>query len=134
MKNSWPKLTCSVERKIYALHELPGSIGNFKQHGHDYLIRAGWTHEVNPMKGVTKPMQAWRAELDEILDLLDRRDLNMAMEPWTPTAENLACWIMARLPSYWQFVEIECYEGFRVRITADSMRSEWAAQFLGGPA
>ncbi len=129
MNRSWPKVTCSVEQRITATHSLPRSIGSDQPHDHSYLIRAGWTHEVNPEKGVTKPMRDMRHDFDMVVALLNGAELNLAMTPFPPTAENMACWVMAKLPAYWMFVEIECYEGFRVRVEGTSMRREWTEAF-----
>lgn len=128
MKDAWPKVTCSIERRIAASHSLPG-LGVAHAHEHDYLIRAGWTHEINPSLGCTKAMQEMEHDIAEISGRLHSMYLNDLM-PFPPTAEVLACWIMARLPAYWQFVEIECYGNYRVRVQADAMRSEWTERFL----
>lgn len=127
MKNSWPKVTCSVQQTVIASHSLP-SIGFAPTHQHSYVIRAGWTHEINPSMGCTKSMQEMEKDLAELTAAIDGSYLNDLL-PFPPTAEILACWIMARLPAYWQFVEIDCYDGYKVRVQADSMRSEWAEKF-----
>lgn len=78
--------------------------------------------------GCTKSMQEMEKDLAELTAAIDGSYLNDLL-PFPPTAEILACWIMARLPAYWQFVEIDCYDGYKVRVQADSMRSEWAEKF-----
>lgn len=127
MKGSWPKVIASVERRIVAYHSLP-DIGIADRHSHDYLIRAGWRQEINPHFGHTKSMQDMRKDLDALLNQLEGKYLNEVFQ-FPPTAETMACWIMARLPAYFGFVEIECYEGYFVRVEADSMRSEWAEEY-----
>lgn len=136
MKGSWPKVTCRVKRKIIATHAL-AELGNGDIHKHAYRIRAGWTHEINPTQGITKSMAEMRQDLDELADMLDGRFLNDVL-PFRPTAEIMACWLMANLPAYWMFVEIKCYKGakkhgkrsaYKVRIDATGMRREWSEQF-----
>lgn len=127
MKGSWPKVTCSIERRITASHSLR-EMGNPDFHSHEYLLRAGYTHEINPRFGVTKSMSDMRPDLDELANMLDGKNLNEVL-PFEPTAEIMACWIMANLPAYWDFVEIECYDGYKVRSEANGMRREWSAQF-----
>lgn len=126
MKGSWPKVTCSIERRITASHYLR-EMGNPEVHSHEYLLRAGYKHEINPRFGVTKSMDDMRPDLDELADMLDGKNLNEVL-PSEPTAEIMACWIMANLPAYWMFVEIECYEGYMVRSDLKDMRSEWIEQ------
>lgn len=128
MKGSWPKVIARVERRITAFHSLP-QFDHADLHDHAYLIRAGWRHEINPEDGCTKSMQDMRKDLDKIVDHINGCYLN-DLFGLPPTVETMACWIMARLPSYWQFVEIECYSGYFVRVDAESMRSEWTQAYL----
>lgn len=128
VKGSWPKITSSVERLITATHSLP-DIGAAEPHEHKYLVRAGWTHEINPTRGCTKSMAEMEHDFFGVVSQLDGADLNVVL-PFAPTAETMACWVMARLPAFWQFVEIECYGSYKVRITAGSMRQEWTKQYL----
>lgn len=73
-------------------------------------------------------MQDMRQDFDEVLAPLRGAYLNEVFQ-FPPTAETMALWIMARLPAYWSFVRVECYDGFCVEVTATSMRSEWASQY-----
>lgn len=127
MKDSWPKVSASVEYSISCTHSLP-SIGVSDPHSHSYIVRAGWSHEINPDMGCTKSLSDMEKDVRPLLDQLNGANLNDVFD-FPPTAEIMACWIMARLPAYWQFVEIECYGNYRVRIQADAMRSEWADRF-----
>lgn len=112
----WPRATVSVDRVFAAMHSLP-DLGVEEPHAHEYRVRAGFTHEINPSAGCTMPMQTMVASLDIVLaPLRTCKLLNEVLQP--PTAEVMAQWILQRLPPYWQFVEIECYEGFRVRVLA----------------
>lgn len=128
MTSGFPIVTCSVSSKISATHSLP-SIGFGDPHEHDYEIRAGWTLEINPYMGCTKSMQEMRRGLVEITDKIHGRNLNELFSPHPPTAETLACWVMARLPAYWDFVEVRCYGDFVVRVQANAMRGEWTKKY-----
>ena len=127
-RSGWPVVTCSVSADFSAVHSLP-RIGVAELHGHAYAVRAGWTHEINPFFGHTKPMQEMRIDLDELVELVNGKNLNEVLAPYPPTAETLACWLMANLPDYWQWVEVECYGGYRVRVEANHLRRAWANQY-----
>ena len=127
MKGAWPKVRCSVTAKFTAEHSLP-ELGVATRHSHDYAVIAGWTHEINPYSGCTKSLQDMRRDIDEIVLLLAGKYLNDVFK-FPPTAETMACWIMARLPEYWDFVRVEAYEGYTAEVSANSMRSEWLEQY-----
>ncbi|CAB4121256.1 COG0720 6-pyruvoyl-tetrahydropterin synthase [uncultured Caudovirales phage] len=127
MKTTWPKVRISHTLKFYAEHSLP-EIGVAERHGHEFTLTAGWLHEINPYHGCTKPMQDIRKDLAEVVVLLDSKYLNDVFRH-PPTAETMACWIMARLPEYWDFVRIEAYDGFSAEVQAGVMRSEWLAEY-----
>lgn len=128
MRKSWPRPECSIEQTITVTHSLPAEIGIEEPHSHDYTVRAGYDVEFNPERGCFRPMDEMASELSAVLSQLNGKHLNDVL-PFLPTAEVMACWIMARLPTWWTFVEISCYGNYRVRMDANTMRSEWAARF-----
>lgn len=127
VKGSWPKVTARITLRFTATHSLP-DIGVAEPHPHEWIVAAGYTHEINPHHGCTKPMQSMRQELEGWLSRLDGKHLNDVL-PFPPTSETIACWIMAHLPEYWDTVAVESYDGYRVEVRADNMRSEWLRQY-----
>lgn len=127
MKSSWPKIIASVTDTFTASHSLP-DIGAVEPHHHIWTVTAGWINEINPYHGCTKPMQEMKKDLKEILGLMDGKHLNDLMK-FPPTSETIACFVMGRLPAYWQFVRVEAYDGYMVECRADTMRSEWLEQY-----
>lgn len=117
MTKRWPRISASVTRTIKASHSLP-RLGTPAAHEHEYKIACGWKHEINPTFGYTETFDAMREKsdmaIDAVLSKFDGKNLNEVL-PQTPTAEWLALNILEALPSYWFFVEIECYDGYRVR-------------------
>ena len=127
MKNSWPKVTARISSAFSAWHSLP-SIGVSDRHLHKWDVSIGYTLEINPHNGCTKPMQEMKRGLDELLSQLEGSYLNDLFR-FPPTSETIACWIMARLPPYYDTVIVEAYDGYKVEIKADAMRSEWLEQY-----
>mgnify|MGYP006289605997 CR=1 FL=1 len=120
MSKGFPKLTAAATTRFTASHALP-DIGVEKPHYHTWTIKAGYTHEMHPEKGCTFPMQQMRKQLQDIVDQLDGQHLNDILL-FPPTSENIACWILVRLPNYWEFVQVEAYDGFEVTITQAGLR------------
>jgi 6-pyruvoyl-tetrahydropterin synthase len=50
-----------------------------------------------------------------VLARLDGKYLN-DLVPAPPTAEVIACWILAQLGSHWAWVSIRAYDGFTCRV------------------
>lgn len=127
MKGAWPKLAVAVEMPFQATHILPQ--WGIEPHPHSYLVRAGGVHEINPTAGYGLSKQSMRQDLEGLICLLRDQHLNDVVAPFQPTVEILACWLMARLPPYFSFVEIQAHGDFWVRAEAGTMRDEWAARF-----
>lgn len=130
--SGWPLVEAEITIKFGATHSLP-AIGVGDVHYHLWTVSAGWKHEINPHQGCTKPMQEMYKELNEILITLRDRNLSMVFDPYPATAETLACYIMAKLPAYWMFVQVQAYDGYRVRVDANAMRSAWAEKYRALP-
>lgn len=124
MKNSWPMVECRVSRMFDAEHSLP-QVGNPEIHRHTYWLEAGYLHEINPNRGVTKSMSEMLVDVDQVLEHIKNKNLNEIL-PVTPTAEYLACWFLMQLPAYWSFVIIRCYGGFEVRAERNLITKKWA--------
>lgn len=133
MKTSWPRVYAQISRKFRAAHSLP-SVGVAEVHEHDYEVTCGWHHEINPQRGVTKRLQDMERDVDPIIAaLLSQPTLNEVL-PVPPTAEMLACWILAQLPPYWGFVEVRAYNGFACRIERGDMTQSWFDMLRGQKA
>lgn len=133
MKGSWPKVTASWGGDVVIRHSLP-HLGNPDPHDHTFHIRIGWTHEINKRFGhsgfpLAKIVAMWR----KLVDLIDGQDLDYVMQPGiVPTAECLACWLLARCPGFIAWVEIKAYDQFLVHVDRAGMRSEEVALLLDG--
>jgi 6-pyruvoyl-tetrahydropterin synthase len=108
------RMELSVLRTFVAAHSLP-AIGIAEQHEHTYELRCGYAAHVTPAAGCTRPLQELTAEVDDVLSRIDRKDLNTAL-PVPPTAEMLACWILAQLPLTWDWASITAYGGYTCRV------------------
>jgi 6-pyruvoyl-tetrahydropterin synthase len=60
-------------------------------------------------------MQELTDDIDAVLSRIHGKYLNDVL-PVPPTAEMLACWILAQLSSYWEWVSIHAYDGFMCKI------------------
>lgn len=109
-----PEIEVSITRTFTAQHALP-RVGVTEPHAHAYTIECGYRAPVEPALGCTRPMQALARELEGVLARLEGRDLN-ALLPVTPTAEMLACWILAQLPDCWQWASVRAYDGFMCKV------------------
>jgi 6-pyruvoyl-tetrahydropterin synthase len=78
-------------------------------------------------------MQEMRLDLELLIQQLDGAYLNDVFR-YPPTAETIACWLMARLPSYWDHVKVECYDGYTVEVQANALRAAWADNYREGSA
>jgi len=126
--SGWPIIEAEITIKFGAVHSLP-AIGVAELHWHLWEVSAGWRHEINPHMGHTKPMQEMHRDLDKIIDKLRDKNLSTMFDPYPATAETLACYIMAKLPAYWSFVEVRAYDCYRVRVEANAMRRLWTENY-----
>ena len=104
----------SMSRTFVATHAMP-TIGYSSPHEHTFDLRCGYSAAVDPDAGCERPLQQMEAELEAVISLVERRDLN-AVLPVPPTAEMLACWILARLPERWQWAAVTAYGGYTCRV------------------
>lgn len=125
----WPKVTISVSRHFSAEHSLECQP---ERHVHEYRITCEASHEINPAQGACKSYADWSRDVDLIVDRLRGSYLN-SMFPLAPTAEILACWVLAKLPPYWDAVTIDCYEGFRARIDRHNITNGWMEKLRACP-
>ena len=109
-----PTIEVSITRAFEAEHTLPG-VGVAKRHGHRYTVECGYTQEIGAALGCARPMQDAAKEVADVLARLDGKYLNDLM-PAPPTAEVIACWILAQLGSHWEWVSIRSYDGFMCRV------------------
>ncbi len=126
--SGWPIVEADVTVKFGATHSLP-SIGVGEIHYHLWEVTAGWRHEINPHMGCTKPMQDMQKDLDALLAPLKDKNLSTVFAPYPATAETLACYVMAKLPPYWTYVEVRAYGNYRVRVEANAMRRAWTENY-----
>ena len=119
-----PRIRASVSRTFVAEHSLPG-VGVTERHRHTYRVECGYCHEIEPSLGCTRPLQDVRKEMDAVVNRLAGQYLNEVL-PVPPTAEMMACWILANLPAYWEFVTIRAYDGFECRVDRSDLAPEWA--------
>lgn len=86
--------------RFEAAHSLPNHPGKCaRMHGHSYRLDvaiSGPLHRDGPARGMVEDFGALEALVTaEVLDALDHRTLNEAIE--NPTAEEIALWIWRRL-------------------------------------
>lgn len=130
MRGAWPKVSASWGGPVVATHSLPG-VGNPEPHSHDFHIRIGFTHEINPRHGHSGfPIDKLEGMFRKLAALIDGKDLN-ALLPFPPTAENLAVWLLVRCPGFIDYVEIRGYGEYIVSANRDGLRSEMAAGYMG---
>lgn len=108
------RIEVSMKRTFVAAHSLP-DIGYAPVHDHTYELECGYTAEVDPNAGCTRPLQAVEAELEDVIARVEGKDLN-ALLAVPPTAEMLVCWILAHLPNVWQWASITAYGGYTCRV------------------
>lgn len=131
MKTSWPRVEVRVSRKFRAWHSLP-HMGNPEPHRHNYETVFGFCHEINPTRGEANGSLAkLNAEIDLLMARVENRNLDELL-PVTPTAEWLACWLLANVgmdkqrTSYiWDFVVVRAYGCFEARIDRRYITAEW---------
>ena len=122
MKNSWPKVDVSFSRSFEADHSLPWQK---ERHTHKYFIEAGYLKEVNPhLDGVTRVMRVSVSQVDDLIDKVKNKYLNEVL-PCFPTLEMFACWFLANLPNYWDYVILKSYDGMTARIDRHYITNHW---------
>jgi 6-pyruvoyl-tetrahydropterin synthase len=114
-----PKIEVSITRTFEAAHSLPG-VGAPKRHTHSYSIECGYAQEIDPALGCARPMQDASKEVSDVVSRIEGRYLNDVL-PGPPTAEMMACWVLAQLPLHWEWVSIRAYDGFMCRVRRDEL-------------
>lgn len=109
-----PTLEISITRSFEAEHSLPG-VGVPARHAHRYTVEAGYAHAIDAALGCARPMQDAEADLERVISRVEGRYLNDVL-PGPPTAEVLACWMLAQMAPYWEWIAIRAYDGFRCRL------------------
>lgn len=104
------KVDVSITRTFVSEHSLP-SVGVAERHEHSYELQCGYSAHVDPEVGCSRPLQALAHEVDAVVARLQGNCLNTVL-PVPPTAEMLACWILAQLPSEWEWASIKAYDGY----------------------
>ena len=109
-----PTVEVAITRSFEGEHSLAG-VGVAQRHKHTYHVACGYAQEIDPGLGCTRPMQDATKEVADVLARLDGKYLNdVLLGP--PTAEMLACWILAQMAPYWDWVSIRAYDGFMCRV------------------
>ena len=108
------KVEVSITRTFVAEHSLP-FIGIAQVHRHSYTVECGFVTEIDPAMGCARPMSELTREIDAVLSRVEGKYLNDVL-PAPPTAEVLACWILAQLPPSWAWVSIRAYDGFMCKV------------------
>lgn len=123
-----PKVEISITRTFEAEHSLP-AVGVAQRHDHSYRVECGYAQAIRPELGCARPMQEAAEEVGAVLSRLQDRNLNDVL-PGPPTAEVMACWILAQLPEHWEWVSIQAYEGFMCRVDREALRP-WMSKLRG---
>lgn len=129
MKTSWPRVEASILRVFTARHALP-LMKNPAPHDHEYAVMFGYRHEINPLTGATRSIADMSKDVDPLVARVSGAMLNDVL-PVMPTAEMLACWFLANLPAYWDFVVVRAYDCFECRIERSMMTAEWIKRLAG---
>ena len=109
-----PNVEVSISRTFEAEHSLP-RVGAAERHRHAYAIECGYTKEIDFELGCARPLQNAENELFETVSRVEGKYLNDIL-PGPPTAEILACWILAQLPAHWEWIVVRAYDGFSCRV------------------
>ena len=110
-----PRIEISITRRFEAEHSLPG-VGAPQRHQHAYSMECGYLAKIDSKLGCARPMQDIEREVSDVLARVEGQYLNDVL-PGPPTAEMLACWILAQLSPHWEWVVIRAYDGFMCRVT-----------------
>ena len=109
-----PRIEVAITRTFEAQHSLP-RVGAAQSHKHTYTLECGCFPEIDPDLGCARPMQELTRDLDAVLAMIEGKSLNDVL-PVPPTAEMLACWILAQLSPYWDWVSLRAYDGFMCKV------------------
>lgn len=138
MKTSWPRVEARISRTFQADHSLP-QFGMPERHRHPYWVEFGYAHEINPTTGVAKnSVGDLLTECDAVIARVADKYLNDVL-PVTPTAEWLACWLLAnvgcdenRVSYVWDFVVVRAYGCLEVRAQRSALTARWTTFLRGG--
>ena len=125
----WPKVSATIEKTFAAVHSLNVAGGNSAKHGHGYVARFGFVHEVSPdgLAG-SKALIDWEHGIDLCLAEVSGKDLNEVCAPYPPTIEILAIRMLSFLPAFFESVELSSYSPkYTVRVDRKGARIEWPA-------
>lgn len=109
-----PGVEVTITRTFEAEHSLP-SVGVAQRHKHSFSVECGYFREIDPDAGCARPMAELTRDVAAVLSRIEGKYLNDVL-PVPPTAEMLACWILAQLSPYWDWVSIRAYDGFMCRV------------------
>lgn len=131
MTKKWPTVTGSMRKSITLLHAQAWA-GNPDLHEHPITVSFGWRHEINPHFGHTWPVAETQHKIDRLCALVDGKNFNdLIPEGTQPTVETLACWLLVRAPAFYDWVEIDAYEDYRVMVERGDIPKSWQETFLG---
>jgi hypothetical protein len=124
----WPTLSGKFSRDIVIWHAQAWA-GNPDQHSHSITVAFGWKHEINPTHSHTWPVDETKGKVKALCDLVSDKYLNDLL-PFNPTVETLACWLLVRAPAFYNYVEIEAYGGYLVRVERTDIPEAWRKVYL----
>ena len=109
-----PRVEVAITRTFDAEHSLP-IVGIGRAHRHTFTVECGYSAAIDSDLGCARPMQELTRDIDAVLSRVEGKNLNDVL-PAPPTAEMLACWILAHLSPYWEWVSIRAYDGFMCKV------------------
>lgn len=129
MTTKWPTLTGSIRKTITIWHSQAWA-GNPELHPHDVTITFGWKRQINPWFSRTYSLDEAQKKADKLCYLVADRNLNEFL-PFNPTVETLACWLLVRAQGLLDWIEIEAYDGYKVRLERPDIPEKWRKVYLG---
>lgn len=114
-----PIFSGSYSHKIIIWHAQAWA-GNPEQHSHDFTVHLHWQNEIVAEDGRAKSVYDIEREVKELCALVDDKNLNKIL-PFQPTAETLACWLLLRAPAFYNAIQIDCYDGYSIKLNRENI-------------
>lgn len=129
MTRKWPTVAGRMSKAVTIWHAQAWA-GNPDLHSHEIVIAFGWKHEINPHQGHTWPVYESQAKVGRLCALVDGKNLNEIL-PNQPTIETLACWLLVRAPAFYDYIEIDAYDGYSIKVERADIPASWREAYLG---